>query len=260
QGVSIFVSRGWHGGDTCELGPADVGELWSAARAGALGGSRGNTGFTVCGNDGGSVPEAVWNDVSGATGGGVSQVFAKPAFQNVSGGPSGTMRTVPDIAMMASPNTPGVLIYDDGDCGGGGACGTDVATLSQIGGTSLSAPVWSGISKLIMQKSGSRLGNPDSKIYSLASSSQSGNGFRDVTTGNNSFNAGAGLVSGYSAATGYDEVTGWGTVDMNTFVTAFAAASSGGTPTPTATATATATATPTPTPTATPTPTVSAAL
>src|SRR5208282_3402301 len=114
--------------------------------------------------------------------------------------------------------------------------------------TSLSAPVWSGISKLIMQKSGSRLGNPDSKIYALASSSQSGNGFRDVTMGNNTW-IGNG-VQGYNAAIGYDEVTGWGTVDMNTFVTAFAAASSGGTPTPTATAT----------PTATPTPTVSAAL
>jgi len=168
--------------------------------------------------------------------------------------PAGNFRSVPDVAMMASPNSPGVLIDNDGNCDGGGACGTNVASLTQIGGTSLSAPVWSGISKLIMQENGGkRIGNPDSRIYSLANSSQSGNGFRDVTTGNNT----VGHVTGYTAAIGYDAVSGWGTVDMNTFVTAFASSTAGPTPTatPTSSSSATPTATPAPTHTAAPTPT-----
>ena len=62
-------------------------------------------------------------------------------------------------------------------------------------------------------------------------------------------------LAGYSAGLGYDLVTGWGSVDIATFVNAFAATPA---PTPTATATPTftgSTPTPTPTPTLTPTPT-----
>lgn len=81
------------------------------------------------------------------------------------------MRTVPDVAMIASPNFPGVFIFDDGHCISGSGCGSDTPTLAILGGTSLAAPVWSGISKLIMQKNGGvRLGNLDTKIYNLASS------------------------------------------------------------------------------------------
>ncbi len=278
QGISIFVSAADKGADTCDLGTPNVNEMSADPSAVSVGGTGFTPDFNGSGNDVGFVAESTWNDSNlggGATGGGVSQVFSKPGFQDVSGGPSGTMRTVPDIAMIASPNLPGVFIYDDSDCIGGSGCGSDAPTLTIVGGTSLSAPIWSGISKLIMQKNGgTRIGDPDTKIYTLASSSQSGNGFRDVTTGNNTFDAGAGLVTGYNATVGYDEVTGWGTVDMNTFVTAFAASTAGPTPTatptssssatptvtPTATRTATPTATPTPTPTATPTPKVSAAL
>jgi hypothetical protein len=224
----------------------------------SVGGTQFNPNYDAKGNDVGFVAESVWNDGSGATGGGVSKVFPQPSFQQNSPGVlSGAFRLVPDVAMIASPNSPGVFIYNDGQCGNGGPCGTNVATLGEIGGTSLSAPVWSGISKLIMQTNGgTRLGNPDSRIYSLASSNQSGNGFRDVTVGNNSFNSGAGLVSGPSAAPGYDEVTGWGTVDIDKFVTAYASNSATPTPTATSTSSATPTLTPTPTATSTPTPTL----
>ena len=169
------------------------------------------------------------------------------------------MRAIPDIAMIASPDFPGVFVFDDSDCIRGSGCGNDVPKFTIIGGTSLSAPIWTGISKLIVQKTGSRLGNMDTQIYNLASANQSGNGFRDVTTGNNNFNG----VTGFVAVPGYDEATGWGTVDINNFVSVFAGSSPSATPTPTptptsaATSTAAPTGTPTPTltPTATPTPT-----
>jgi hypothetical protein len=156
--------------------------------------------------------------------------------------------------MIASPNSPGVMMYDDTKTA------SDKPFLTQIGGTSLSAPVWSGISRLIVQlNGGTRLGNLDSRIYALAGAKLSGNGFRDVVAGNNSGSFGAGFVPGISAHSGYDAVTGWGTVDINTFVNAYAGHSVSPTPTGTATPTPTATSTsgptPTPTPTMTPTPT-----
>ena len=241
-GISVFVSSGDSGADACTEGVANVSEISATPDNVSVGGTQFNPLYDANGNDSGFVAESVWNDQSGSTGGGASMFFARPPFQlGVAGMPTGTTRVVPDIAMIASPNFPGVFIYDDS--------GNDHAALSQIGGTSLAAPVWAGISKLIMQENGgSRLGNPDGRIYSLATSSQSGNGFRDVVSGNNSGNFGAGTVTGSSAHSGYDAVTGWGTVDIKNFVIAYA----GGTPTPSSSAT------PTPTPTATPTPTVPA--
>jgi len=262
-GISVFVSSGDEGADTCTEGAPNVNEISATPDNVSVGGTQFTPTWDVNGNDSGFVPESVWNDPSGATGGGVSEFFSRPTFQQgVAGMPTGNMRAVPDIAMIASPNSPGVFIYDDN--------GSSQPKLEQIGGTSLAAPVWAGISKLIMQQNGgTRLHNPDIKIYSLAASSQSGNGFRDVVSGNNSGSFGAGPVTGVSAHAGYDAVTGWGTVDIKNFVNAYAGvtsptptATTTGTPTPTATSTSgptpTPTATTTPTQTPTPTPTVSA--
>jgi len=123
---------------------------------------------------------------------------------------------------------------------------------------------------------GSRLGNLNQIIYPLAASTQyPTTGFHDITTGNNGLFG----VTGFFAGPGYDECTGWGSVDFNVFapaVVAFIPTLPSPTaipshtatptvtptatptflfPTPTATNTATATATATPTVTGTPTPT-----
>ena len=76
-----------------------------------------------------------------------------------------------------------------------------------------------------------------------------------MTLGNNNFNG----VSGFSAGPGYDQTTGWGTIDFNLFANAvknFVGGSTSPTPTgtPVPTATATTVRTVTATPTATPTP------
>ena len=85
-----------------------------------------------------------------------------------------------------------------------------------------------------------RLGNINPMIYGLANTQYNTAGFHDVTSGNNNYNG----VTGFSAGTGYDEVTGWGTIDFNTFANAAKTyLSSTATPTPTATATSTSTAT-----------------
>ena len=77
---------------------------------------------------------------AGATGGGHSIVFAKPAYQNCVT-PNGDMRDVPDVALAASNSTPGFFWVDEN-------CGQPLE-MCCIGGTSLSTPVWAGIAKLI---------------------------------------------------------------------------------------------------------------
>jgi hypothetical protein len=208
----------------------------------SVGGSQFHPVYDGAGNDVGSVAESAWNDPAGAGGGGKSQLFSKPSYQN-SVTPNDGGRDVPDVAYAASPYFPGFYWGDD-------VSGTAVMNCC-IGGTSLAAPLWAGLAKLIAQKSG-RLGNMNPKIYQLgALNNAAQSGLRDVTSGNNNWNG----VAGFPAVTGYDQATGWGTADMATFASAFAGASSGSTPTPTPTATPTPTSTPTSTPTPTVTPT-----
>ena len=87
-----------------------------------------------------------------------------------------------------------------------------------FGGTSLAAPSWAGIAKLVAQQNNmTRLGALNPRIYQLANSTSHGAIFQDVTSGNNNF----GKVSGYAAGPGFDLATGWGTVDINALATAF---------------------------------------
>jgi subtilase family serine protease len=87
-----------------------------------------------------------------------------------------------------------------------------------VGGTSVGAPSWAGISQLISQAAGAKAGNLNKRIYQLgAENDGASTGIRDVTSGDNSFNG----VTGFTALPGYDKATGWGTVDMGLFVPAY---------------------------------------
>jgi subtilase family serine protease len=264
QGQSVFVSAGDQGSaglnSSCGVATTqNVNEMSADPNVTAVGGSQFVPSYNGSGNDTGSVAESVWNDPAGATGGGKSAVFSKPSFQTAST-PADGKRDVPDIAYGSSPYYPGYyMVVDSG--------GT--ATLECcIGGTSIAAPMWAGLVRLIDQQSG-RPGNIDTRLYQLGPSGSSV-GLRDITTSNDSANHSVGSntyngVAGFTTGTGYDQSTGWGSADATNFVNAFPVASGSPTPTPTPTATATPTGTPTPsptptrtaspTPTATPTPT-----
>ena len=220
QGQSVFIATGDTGAaglklssrGTCVTGSSrNINEIGASPNVTAIGGTEFTPDYSG-GNDVGSVSESVWNDGDGAAGGGESKVFKKPAFQ------SGLfkkdkMRDVPDIAFGASPSTPGFFF-------GGRDNKNMPAVVCCIGGTSLGAPVWAGISQLISQSNNAPIGNLNTKIYQLgAKADGASTGIRDVTSGNTSFNR----VPGFSATTGYDKATGWGTVDMNLFVPAYLA-------------------------------------
>jgi len=243
QGQSVFVASGDSGADMCNLGFPNVNELAADPNVTGVGGTQFTPDYDGNGNDIGFVPETVWNDPSGcshinpgASGGGKSAIFSKPSYQNGTT-PADGMRDLPDVAMIASGCEPGTLMVED-------SSGTPIFTV--IGGTSLSAPIWAGISKLIVQKNGgNRLGNMNPRIYQLGAEQEiagsANNGFRDVTSGDNGFNG----VPGFSGGPGFDLSTGWGSIDTATFAAAYA---SSGTPTPTPTAIPTPVPTPTPTP------------
>jgi kumamolisin len=149
-------------------------------------------GTTLNSADGTSIDsEVVWNDDDGATGGGVSDVFPRPAWQAGAGvpptvNPGGFAgRGLPDVAADAAPSTGYAIRVD----------GSDLVA----GGTSAVAPLWAGLIARLSQylgDGGTGFLNP--VLYGDPLSQQT---FRDITSGNN---------GSYPAGPGWDPCTGWG--------------------------------------------------
>jgi subtilase family serine protease len=196
------------------------------------------------------IPEMAWNDdvaegELSAGGGGTSALFQKPTWQTGVPGLSNsiTMREVPDLALYASPIIPGYLYCSsdtsawDVNDGQESSCtagfrDSSSGLLTVAGGTSFDGPTFSGILALINQKqgysSGQGLVNPT--LYTLAANSTTyGSAFHDITTGNNFCTAGSpscpsnGGSLGFAATTGYDQVTGLGSVDATNLAGAWPA-------------------------------------
>lgn len=142
------------------------------------------------------VSEVVWNNGpgNGASGGGVSDVFALPGYQAgaavpPSANPGGRVgRGVPDVSGVADPQT-GYSVRVDG---------TDTV----IGGTSAVAPLWAGLSALLNQALGRPVGFLNPQLYALGQVRDTV--MRDIVTGNN---------GAYTAGPGWDACTGLGSPD-----------------------------------------------
>ncbi len=139
--------------------------------------------------------EKVWNDLAqqeGATGGGVSRLFALPEWQAAADVPANadksgkTGRGVPDVASLADPETPMWVLGPNGELGG-------------VGGTSASAPLWSALITLLNQLTGTPLGFCNPQLYAHLKDS-----LVDILSGNN---------GSYKAGAGWDACTGWGRPD-----------------------------------------------
>jgi subtilase family serine protease len=157
-----------------------------------------------------------WNNGGGATGGGFSSVFARPAYQD--GVPGiGAFRGVPDVAFVADPLTGVPVVVS--------AFGETI--IVPIGGTSVGSPAWAGIVALANQSAGRRLGFLNGSIYQLLASDNYAEGFNDITTGDNTTtifdNKGKQItVPGYPAGPGWDAVTGAGTPKVSSLVSLLA--------------------------------------
>lgn len=128
DGQSIFVSTGDQGaaelvlsGSSCATGTSlNVSEMAADTYVTAVGGTQFYPNYSSTGSDIGSVAESVWDDPSGAGGGGKSKYFSKPSYQN-GGTPNDGARDLPDVSNAASPYYPG--FYFTNDVGGGAAVG-----------------------------------------------------------------------------------------------------------------------------------------
>jgi hypothetical protein len=143
------------------------------------------------------------------SGGGFSSNESEPAYQR-SVQNSGS-RSAPDVSIDANPNS-GVSVYDSYDNGSS-------TPWTAVGGTSLAAPMWGGLIAIADQGrlvdgqpvlntiSNPAAGNKTEALPLLYQAPKSD--FHDIVSGNN---------GGYSATTGYDEVTGIGTPIANLLI------------------------------------------
>ncbi len=176
-GVTILASSGDDGStDGASSGTPTVDFPASSPFVLGCGGTR----LTISGTTISS--ERVWNDLSageGSTGGGVSEFFALPGYQQSSNVPKASNgfagRGVPDVAGDADPET-GYSVLVDGE-------------QSVIGGTSAVAPLWAGLLARINQSLGKSVGYLNPLLYTANVE----NTLHEITVGNNgNYSAGPG--------------------------------------------------------------------
>src|ERR1700722_2293805 len=199
-GVSILAASGDDGSSDGVSSGTPTGEF-PASSPSVL--ACGGTKLTLSGTTISS--EQAWNELSaneGATGGGVSEFFALPTYQQGAGvpkAPNGFVgRGVPDVAGDADPES-GYNVLVDGQ-------------QTVIGGTSAVAPLWAGLLARINQSLGKNVGYLNPLLYTGKVEST----LHDITSGSN---------GAYSAGPGWDACTGLGTPDGAALLAALGSAS-----------------------------------
>ncbi len=256
EGISVMVSSGDSGaagcdGDSSKLPvtqTASINYICSSSYATCVGGtefadtSSAGSYWSAQNGSGQSsavsyIPEGAWNEpqsgttyVASGTGGGASAYVAKPSWQTGTGVPADGMRDVPDVSLSSATHDGylACLAYAGGDC--------SKQQFEVFGGTSAAAPGMAGIVALMNTATGAAAGNLNPLLYRLAASSPSA--FHDVTEAsagvagctvsipsmcNNSTPSAAGLtggLAGFEVGTGFDESTGWGSVDAAKLIAA----------------------------------------
>lgn len=168
-------------------------EAWPADDAHVV--SVGGTDLTTASAAGAWKSETAWVD----SGGGISpDSIAIPSWQQLAGvinssnHGSTTLRNGPDVSANAN-----FTFYTCAD--------QEACLANEYGGTSFAAPMWAGFIALVNQRLASQskapIGFIDPTIYAQNVTSSYATDFNDITSGKS---------GSYSAVTGYDLVTGWG--------------------------------------------------
>lgn len=214
QGVTVCAASGDYGSD-CNVGDGQAHVEYPASDPFVL-----SCGGTAIQNlNGNSFDEFVWNDDTGATGGGISNFFTEanaslvPSYnyqkivnvpKSVNDGHVG--RGVPDVSANASLHS-GYSIT----CGGQGIV---------VGGTSAAAPLYAGLIAVINAALKTNVGFINAKLYANATTVT-----RRISGPpgpvNNRFNG----APGYPATIGWNACTGLGAINGNAFLVALAASS-----------------------------------
>ena len=187
QGQNFFVASG----DSSTWSASN--EAWPADDANVV--AVGGTDLVTSGAAGPWASETAWSD----SGGGISpDGVAIPSWQKLSGvinssnKGSTTLRNGPDVS--ANANFTFYVCADQTSC-----------TANEYGGTSFAAPMWAGYIALVNQQlalnGDATIGFINPTIYAQNVTSSYATDFHDITSGTS---------GSYSAVTGYDLMTGWG--------------------------------------------------
>lgn len=203
QGQNLFQAAGDSGrwtasGSGAEIFPADDVYVTSV----------GGTDLDTSSAGGPWSSETAWSD----GGGGISpDKYAIPSWQTSAAGGcsscSKTFRNGPDVS--ANANFTFYVCADQTTC-----------TANEYGGTSFAAPMWAGYLALVNEQALLN-GNPtvgfiNPTLYSIGAGSSYDGDFHDITSGSN----------GFSATTGYDLATGWGSPNGSGLITALSGTTS----------------------------------
>jgi subtilase family serine protease len=234
EGISAFVSSGDSGASGCDAGSAKTGTgaavngMCTSPYVTCVGGTEFNEGkssATYWGTSNGSggasalsyIPEKVWNESVSqggqglwASGGGISQVFTQPSWQEgVPGANSDGMRAVPDVALNAASHD-GYLVCLNG-------------SWYDFSGTSAASPSFAAIMALLVQEQGGKgQGNANPGLYALLGAAN--DAFHPTSAGNNSVPGVGGFLASGAA---YNLATGLGSVDANVLAQSWVFAGSG---------------------------------
>jgi kumamolisin len=189
QGQSFFAASG----DNSTWTKTGSSAAWPADNAYVL--SVGGTDLVTSSAAGPWKSETAWVD----SGGGISpDGVAIPSWQQIAGvinssnRGSTTLRNGPDVS--ANANFTFYTCADQTTC-----------LANEYGGTSFAAPMWAGYLALVNQQLASNSQGPagfiNPTVYQQNVGSSYGTNFHDITSGTS---------GSYSAVTGYDLVTGWG--------------------------------------------------
>ncbi len=262
QGITYTVASGDSGAEGCDdpgsetvaTGPVSVNILASTPYDIAVGGTQfnengDNSAYWSSSNTSSNssalsyIPENVWNESCTvaecgssnagiyAGSGGASILFTKPSWQaGVAGIPDDGVRDVPDVSMTSASHDFYLLCLD-------GSCTErrGRSSFSGVSGTSAATPSFAGIIALVVQRTGARQGQANTRLYSLAAgqtlaSCNASNTaslpsssciFNDVTLGNNAVPGETGYstsTAAYQAGVGYDLATGLGSVNVSNLV------------------------------------------
>jgi subtilase family serine protease len=164
------------------------------------------------------VSEQVWNDsplVNAAGGGGFSELFARPSYQN--GFLVASHRGVPDVSMLADV-APGYEIFctAKGDCIGQ----NHNSPWTQVGGTSAAAPLLAGglalVDQALRKAHRQVIGLANPLLYAIGRSPSAASVISDIVANNNDL--GQSLTARpfgcCTAVAGYDEASGLGSVNL----------------------------------------------
>lgn len=194
------------------------------------------------------IPEGGWNEpldstskpVVAGSGGGVSNVIPTPVWQAGTGVPAArTGRYTPDISFSSSCHDGYFACFA---AGGAGCASNPDGSFSFLAfcGTSAAAPSMAGVAALLNEKMGFAQGNLNPGLYTMAAIAPLA--FHDTTVAtsgvsncsvntpsmcNNSVPGPSGLTggqAGYLVTTGYDLVTGLGSLDVSSFLNSFSGA------------------------------------